>query len=229
MTSKTNQFFFVALASIIAMSATLGFNIQEVYAENTVVVNVSGTFGEESDLIGNLPIEDFPFPELYGGSFDGSFSYDSDAIPVGGFAIDYQSVNVDIFDNTGALIHTIDSGPNQFKVFDNFAIASMGESAGPDAINMPENLRLWYDGAFVGGISPSASVMNDATPNAAQSFIEVDGIDSFTYWDLPLISFTSIVDVGDEKKSCEALEKAESKGNGKHKGIPKAKENNGCN
>ncbi|KFM18813.1 Outer membrane porin F protein [Marine Group I thaumarchaeote SCGC AAA799-P11] len=33
----------------------------------------------------------------------------------------------------------------------------------------------------------------------------------------------------DEKKSCESLEKAESKGKGKHKGIPKAKDNNNCN
>jgi len=40
-------------------------------------------------------------------------------------------------------------------------------------------------------------------------------------------------DIGDEpedkKKSCDALEKAETKGNGKHKGITKAKENNRCN
>lgn len=33
---------------------------------------------------------------------------------------------------------------------------------------------------------------------------------------------------GDRKKSCDALEKAETKGNGKHKGIPIAKENNNC-
>ena len=33
----------------------------------------------------------------------------------------------------------------------------------------------------------------------------------------------------DQKTSCDALEKAETKGKGKHKGIPKAKENNECN
>lgn len=31
-----------------------------------------------------------------------------------------------------------------------------------------------------------------------------------------------------EKKSCDALDKAQEKGNGKHKGISKAKANNGC-
>jgi hypothetical protein len=40
-------------------------------------------------------------------------------------------------------------------------------------------------------------------------------------------SFT-VTDVT-EKKSCDALDDAEDNGNGKHKGIPKAKENNGCN
>lgn len=228
MKNQTKQFFFVAIASIFAMSATLGFTIQEVYAEDIVVVNVSGTFGAEEDLFGNLPAETYPFPELFGGSFVGSFSYDADAIP-DGFTIDYQSVNVNIFGNDGTLIHTIDNGPNQFKVFDGFAIAAMGESGGPDAINMPEDLRLWFDGPFVSGVSPTAENMASSTPNAGNSFIEVDGEEAFTFWDLPVSSFTSIVDLGDKKKSCDALEKAESNGNGKHKGIPKAKENNGCN
>lgn len=218
------------ISAITLMIASMVFALTTftpAHAENIVVVNVSGTFGQESDLFGNLPVEDFPFPQLYGGSFEGSFSYDADAIP-DGFSIDYQSVNVEILANDGTLLHTIDSGPNTFKAFDGFAIAAMGESFGGDAVESPEDLRLWYDGPFVSGVTPSASVMATATPNPGNSFIEIDGTEDFTYWDLPVSSFSSIVDQYDEKQSCEALENAESNGNGNQKGMPKAKENNGC-
>ncbi|MHA7734638.1 thrombospondin type 3 repeat-containing protein [Nitrosopumilus sp. S6] len=58
-----------------------------------------------------------------------------------------------------------------------------------------------------------------ATPNTDQTDTDGDGIGD---------ACDDTPNGEDRKKSCDALEKAETKGNGKHKGIPKAKENNHC-
>ena len=67
-----------------------------------IVVRVSGTFNDELEQ--NTTGLPYPFPTMFGGSFSGRFSYDSNAAPTCASStteeFDFDSVSVDIFDNT---------------------------------------------------------------------------------------------------------------------------------
>lgn len=146
---------------------------------------VSGLFGDFDDMFGNLNAVDYPFPELYGGSFSGSFDYDplSTPVNVNTSFTEYAmtSVLVDIIDSGGTTINTITNlSPLENNVFrlnnDGSGFGMIfGYSAG--LIGTTEDLRLSFDSsaAFVSG------------------FLETDGVDPFTFWDLAVISATTSV------------------------------------
>ena len=176
---------------------------------DVIEITVAGTFASDpADLFGNLDPALFPFPLLLGGTFSGTYTYDSDVPPVG-LNVQYLSVDVDIIDTTGTVIHTIDTGPNGFRIFDGSADANLGESFGAAAINLPEDLRLSMNGAFVSGVTPDEVVMLGATPDTTAgvtgSFLEVDGVTAFTFWDLPVESYTLSVGCGANVAAIETV------------------------
>ena len=162
-----------------------------------IVVQVSGTFASAIDpSVSSLPAGTYPFPQLYNGTFSGSFTYNSsdtdlDASP-STETYDFVNVNVDIFDNTSALFNNIsDTTTDEFReIVGGSAIAFMGDSSGP--ILQAEDLRLNFLGGFnvSDGVAPSQTVMAGATPDVtSSSFLETDNA-AFDFWVLPVVSFT---------------------------------------
>ena len=169
-------------------------------------INVSGTFGTTIDPKGsNLPDSTYPFPEIRGGSFGGTFVYDSLAFldqqpPANSGRFPFVSVNINIFDNHGALANTITISPNNFGVTNHAIGLNFGESVGP--VNRIDDLRLQLDGDFTLALPPPplhepgwgwfrdavAPPHPDEITAAALSsgFLETDGQVPFTYWDLPV-------------------------------------------
>ena len=96
-------------------------------------MHVSGTFGTTIDPnLSNLPDSTYRFPQMRGGSFDGTFVYDSMASLDESFEgrFPYVAVNINLVDNTGAIANTITSSPNNFYVTDNTLQLTFGPSAG---------------------------------------------------------------------------------------------------
>jgi hypothetical protein len=163
-------------------------------------ITVSGTFGTATN--GSLPDATYPFPAMRGGSFDGTFVYDSwaalDDSVEGRFP--YVSVNINIRDNSGAIAHTITTSPNNFLVTSSFVLFTFGPSVGiPFAL---EDLRLRVDGTFTRALPPlppgvsewgrhEAHVVPpppDAIVSGAfgEGLLETDGAIPFTSWELPV-------------------------------------------
>lgn len=188
------------LAFIATIAILAGAAVEDAHAD-LIVVQVDGNFATStSGLFGSLPPSTFPFPLLLGGTFSGTYTYDTDIPPVGPL-LPLLSADIDIIDSTGAVIHTIDSVPNQSQVATGFFWAHFGETSGPEAINLPEDLRLRLDGPFVFGVTPDESSLLAATSNTL-SFIEVDGPAGGS-WDLTVLSFTVDVSCGASLASVE--------------------------
>jgi hypothetical protein len=170
-------------------------------------IHLSGTFATTIDPnISNLPDSTYPFPQIRGGSFDGTFVYDSmaslDAPLSRGGRFPFVSVDINILDNQGAIANTITSSPNNFSVGNSFAGLNFGPSFG--RINSIDDLRLDLSGSFtlalppvppelphgwrhlnVGGIAPPPP--SEITAGVLSlGFLETDGPLAFTYWDLPV-------------------------------------------
>jgi hypothetical protein len=181
----------VILCAVIALAFSL--TTQTVEAA-TVNGSVSGTFGAFYASGSNLPEATYPYPDLInGGSFAGTFSFDSNAIKTlyTGTRFAYLAVDIDIKDKFGSLLHTIDTAPNGFASFSDGSLRlNFGESFGGDAIGNPEDLRLTFSGAFLNAAAnpPSATAMNAATFDSG--FVEVDGAVSSTFWDVWVDSAT---------------------------------------
>ena len=136
------------------------------------LVEVKGDFenGLLQDNTGGLP---YPFPELLGGSFLGSFSFNSNATQ-SGISDHYALFDVDIsvYDSHGNLIQTIgDYDDDEFREISRSGIAFLGKSA--NIVNQLQDLRLNFlfdtnpgDGKF-----PISEFLN-ATP--ASGIIETD-------------------------------------------------------
>lgn len=159
-----------------------------------VTFNVAGTFGS-TFLPFSLSSGSYPFPNLLGGSFSGSFTVD-DAAPAAvnttnfsRFA--YTSVNIDIKDTSSSTIWNIDSGPNQIFVQNGQFQLRFGESGGGsgDSIGNPEDLRLTFaESSILGG----ANFLDIAAMSAAtftSGFSEVDAAAGGS-WDLVVASAT---------------------------------------
>ncbi len=176
-------------------------------------MHVSGTFGPTIDPnISNLPDSTYPFPQMRGGSFDGTFVYDSMASLDNSFEgrFPYVSVNINLFDNTGALANMITTSPSNFYVTNNTLQLTFGPSFGvPNGI---EDLRLFFDGNFTRNfpppppglpdgwgdhnlwiVPPPPSELTAASLNVG--FLETDGNQDFTIWNLPVTS-ASITQIG---------------------------------
>jgi len=165
-----------------------------VQAGPVITVTLSGTLESGVDPgLSNLDPLTFPFPELLGGTFSGSFSYDSTDTDIGpGFteSYDFTNVNVSIFDNTAALFSTItDTADDELReIPGGKLIAFLGDSAGP--VLTAGDLRLVFLGGFDGtdDTAPSAAVMAAATLIPSESFLEIDNAD-FDFWDIRVKSF----------------------------------------
>jgi len=165
--------------------------------------HLSGTFGTLIDpAISNLPNSTYPFPQMRGGSFDGTFGYDSMAsLDEGRFPYTFASIT--LRDNSGLALKTITTTPNNFYVTSNRMQFTFGPSAGiPNSV---EDLRFALMGTFTQAIPPPPPELEDwgllnvgiAPPPPSEvlagsfdfGFLETDGNRSFTYWDLPVTSF----------------------------------------
>lgn len=157
-----------------------------------ITFDVAGTFGN-TFLAGSNSSASYPFPNLLNGSFSGSFVVDDAAPRATGSAtfsrFDFVSVNIDIIDNTSAVIHTIDSGPNQIFVTDGSVSFRFGESFGGDATGNPEDLRLTFDSASILGGDTLFNVGAALAGTFNSGFIETDSATS-GFWDLEVASAT---------------------------------------
>jgi hypothetical protein len=162
---------------------------------DTVKVRVQGKFGGYNDQISNLPPSTYPLPQLFGGSFHGEFSYKSDAFRDFDRRFPFESVDISVFDNQGGFLHRIDSGPNAIRVGNGEIAFNFGESAGMEAVNTPEDLRIMFTGAFSFDDErpPTLQALSTATFTPFYSFIEVDGPTAFTFWDVDVVSATIAV------------------------------------
>ncbi len=157
---------------------------------DTVVVRVQGEFGRFNDQISNLPFNTYPFPQLIGGSFHGEFSYRSDAVRFLDRRFPFEHVNVSIYDKNGSFLHSIDSGPNGISAGYGEIAFNFGESFGVEAINVPEDLRIRFSGMFSADDEhpPTIQTLSPARFQPFYSFIEVDGAEPFTFWDVDVVS-----------------------------------------
>lgn len=149
-------------------------------------------------MFGNLPASSYPYSNLYGGTFSGSFEFDR-LSPVSSnssfSSFDMTSVSIDIIDNLGTTINTItNQSPenNTLRAATDGSYINLvfGYSAG--LIHDTEDLRLSFDSTLLTGtgFGPTASEINASTFNTSPntSFLETDGATAFTFWDLEVIS-----------------------------------------
>jgi len=176
-------------------------------------IAVSGTFGTAiNPAISNLPDATYPHPLMRGGSFAGSFVYDSMAHLDDSFEgrFPYESLTINLYDNTGGIARTITSGPNKMYVTENILQLTFGPSFGiPYGL---EDLRLLFNGSFTRDIPPPPPELPGGwgdyniwtvppSPEELVSgalslgFLETDGSRPFTYWDLPVDS-VSLAHIG---------------------------------
>ena len=168
--------------------------------------HLSGTFGTTIDpALSNLPDSAYPFPHIRGGSFEGTFGYDSMAEMDKSFEgrFPYTFASITLRDNTGSALKTITTTPNNFYVTPNRLQLTFGPSAGiPNSV---EDLRFEFTGTFTRAIPPPPPELEDwgllnvgiAPPPPSEvlagaldfGFLETDGHQSFTFWDLPVTGF----------------------------------------
>src|SRR5687768_3059436 len=73
-----------------------------------IVVTISGQLSSNAaDIVDGDPAT-FPLPSLLGGSFAGSFEYRTDAMRTGFVDFPFSAMSVNVFDNAGRLVHTIE-------------------------------------------------------------------------------------------------------------------------
>ena len=160
-----------------------------------IVVTVSGTFGDalEQNSTGNP----YPFPTMFGGTFSGTFSYESTAAPTGSSGnieqFDFLSVNVSIFDNGGVLQNTItDTANDEYREIGSLSasIAFLGTSFG--LFNQLADLRLQFGFVPIIGDSlpTSAALLSTGVPlvGGVTSFLETDASGGGS-WVLPVEGF----------------------------------------
>lgn len=150
---------------------------------------LGGTFADDG-LFGNLPAKDYPYPELFGGSFQGTFTLDrsrpavryDEVVDVAEF--DYINVSVSIKDRNGRLVHHINSGPNRLSVWEGRMHVNLGHSVEPRSVYKPEDLRLVFDSPLLSPGTMFPPYESFVGASFSHGFIEVDGVQPFTYWDL---------------------------------------------
>jgi hypothetical protein len=123
-------------------------------------ISFSGTFGTAVQPNGTVPPGAvYPFPAMLGGSFAGSFVYDSWATPTfptpSSLLFQTVSGHVDIHDNTGALVTTIPRTPplNGLTVVPNISLAII-TFGGNSPLNSLADFRLFLNEAFTLGPPP---------------------------------------------------------------------------
>jgi len=174
---------------------------------NLYEMKLTGNFGSSIDPnISNLPDSTYPFAQMRGGSFEGTFVYDSMARLDNSFEGRFPcvSVNITIRDNTGAIAKTCTTSPNNFYVTPTGLQLTFGPSVGiPNSI---EDLRLFLTGSFTRALPPPPPELTDwgllsiwvVPPPPSEitagvvnfGFLETDGTRAFTSWDLPVTSAT---------------------------------------
>ena len=147
-----------------------------------------GIFGKFSDTVVTCfgcpePVPpdpaDYPFPELYGGHFDGVFSCDHGTYSEtwkSATRLSMQSVHIDIYSNTNQLMRTIIEGTNNefFSISGNKVFLYFGTSGG--ILNDIVDLRVIFDGNMESGTTFS------------NGFLETDETLIGSSWDLLIAS-----------------------------------------
>lgn len=162
-----------------------------------ITVTVSGTF--DTALAQNTTGNPYLFPTLLGGTFSGTFSYESTAACIVCLAyresFDFLSVSVSIFDNGGGLLNTITDDPDdQYVERSTHAGAYLGDSYGPQ--DQLEDLRLKFSLATILGDNvPTPDALLAGAGNLAgglNSFIETDSSTGGS-WVLSVVSWQHTV------------------------------------
>ncbi len=144
-----------------------------------ILFNIEGTLGNSVYTYASNPPPpwNYPYPQLLGGSFTGSFSIDSNTSPTETNSLfnayDYLSVDIKILDVLGNVVHTIDSGPNRLRVFHDGSriTTNFGESFG--VFGLPEDLRIDFIGTFTTGSTPPLP-FELLTSTFSYGFLDVD-------------------------------------------------------
>jgi hypothetical protein len=178
--------------SLLGLSTTLS-GASSVTTAYLHEMQLSGTFGETT--FGSEADASYPFDSLRGGTFRGSFIYDSmptvDASQ-GGFP--YVSASISIFDRSGLLLNTITTTPNKYNLDEQRLVLTFGPSAG--IYNGIEDLRLIFNGSFTfdypaasSGVTTAVAPLPEQLVNSTLfvGFLETDSA-PFEGWDLPVIS-----------------------------------------
>jgi hypothetical protein len=145
-------------------------------------IRVSGTFG---GAVTGGPLSSYPFPEIRGGSFEGTFIYDEFA-SASQYRFPYHSLSLNILDETGQIANTIVTAPNGLFVQNDFIQITFGRSYQVyDAI---EDLRLTFSGSFANlHQTPSPVELTSAT--FSEGYLETDQIPNHS-WTLGVTSAT---------------------------------------
>ncbi|MDJ0854471.1 MAG: PEP-CTERM sorting domain-containing protein [Desulfobacterales bacterium] len=155
-----------------------------------VTWHINGNFGDEvttqQDYWPSAPNPGpYPFPELYGGHFEGIFSYDLDDPPVSRNRLPLRKVLIGIYTNSNDLLRTITEGENNhFFSFPPYADVKFIFGTSSGILNDVQDLRVAFSGNLT---DPNMSLIEKLSLLETDAE-EVDSRYPNPYWDLNIIS-----------------------------------------
>jgi hypothetical protein len=135
---------------------------------------------------GNLDPQDYPYPNLLGGTFFGTFSYSPvadvlETLPTWK-SFQLSEVNIELRDRTGSVVFVIERSDNGMRILNDGSGAYLffGQSSGTRLI--PSDLRIYLNGHFSPNQPPNPDSLQ--VGNMFEGLMEVDGAENWTFWDV---------------------------------------------